>query len=431
MDNVVHLRKPPRQIAHFLRVGFREHTLGDRMRAEGRLSQTGYVFEAGSLAAQTDLITDLKDEGHQLILDTNVAEQSVVGRFSGSVASAPWAHQDRPLDRDDFNAGTNRSVIEPIARFTRTHGFHSVLSPTHYLGGNQSFWFDIDRETCIALRQSLDQEGCEDVAINYALLLDNAQMKDEATVSKIIDGIRDLPIDALWLRVSGFGADATGVGTDRMARAVLRFHALGLPIIMDRLGGMTAYALASLGVTSGFSNGFKGKDSNKMADWPKPKKGGGGGNAKAVFVAGLDRRVKIEDMQSLFAASTTARTVYGCRNPSCCSSIDVMLREPEAHHLSEQKRIITELSTVPEARRADYFLDTYVEGMRAKAERSQKLKKAPPEFQKVAEGSVMRLNRMKDALETTAERMGSIEFAPEASRTTQTRRNLNANRNET
>ncbi len=37
MSNVVYLQKPPPQIVHFLRVGYREHVMVDRLRSEGNL----------------------------------------------------------------------------------------------------------------------------------------------------------------------------------------------------------------------------------------------------------------------------------------------------------------------------------------------------------------------------------------------------------
>lgn len=414
MTNVVHLHKPPPRIGHYLRIGHREHVLADRMRAEGRISQLGLVFDACYVRTQEDLIRDLRSEGRELILDTNVAEQSVPGRFSGMVSEAPWARKGAPLEAEDFKAGTNRSVVEPIARFAVANGFHTVLSPTHYLGGNQLHWFDIDVRSCASLREALDQEGGQTIGINYALLLDNAQLKDTELVRRIVAGLQGLPMSSLWLRVSGFGLDATGAGVDKMARAVLEFHQLGVPIIMDRLGGLAAYALTSFGVVSGYANGLKGKDGFQTSGWLKPQSHGGGGNERAIFISGLDRRMKVSEMKALFSASSTARTTYGCRDPSCCCSIDAMLREPEAHHLGEQSRTISDLSSVPEARRSDYFLDKYVEGSRSRADRSQRLKKAPEEFLATAEKAAIRLNRMKDALEQTTRRLGQVAFAPEA-----------------
>jgi hypothetical protein len=59
------------------------------------------------------------------------------------------------------------------------------------------------------------------------------------------------------------------------------------------------------------------------------------------------------------------------------------------------------------------FLDTFVEGIRVKADRSQHLKKAPEDSLKTAEKAATRLNRMKDALEQTSKRIDQIPFATE------------------
>ena len=133
-----------------------------------------------------------------------------------------------------------------------------------------------------------------------------------------------------------------------------------------------------------------------------------------MFVSGLDRRVTVKEMKALFDASATARSVYGCRDTGCCSSIDAMLREPEAHYLREQQRTLADLGQVPEARRPDYYLDNHLDAMRLKAERSARLKKAPEDFTKKAEKATLRLTRMKTALERTFQNIGQIPFAPEA-----------------
>ena len=414
MSNVIHLHRPPRRLAHYLRVGHREHVLADRMRAEGRITQLGLVFDACYVGAQRDLIRDLRGEGRELILDTKAAEQSVLGRFSRTVSDVPWAHKNRPLELEDFRAGTNRSVIEPITRFAVSNGFHTVLSPSHYLGGDQIFWLDVDRESCISLRASLDREGGQAIGINYSLLLDNAQIKDAELVKRIVAALQGLPIGSLWLRVSGFGMDATGAGVGKMIRAVLEFHQLGIPIIMDRLGGLAAYGLASFGATSGYANGLKGKDGFQTSGWLGPQRGGGGGNEHAIYISGLGRRVKVSEIKEIFSASSTARTTYGCRDPCCCCNIEAMLTEPEAHHLGEQARTVADLSSVPEARRTDHFLDVYLDGARLKADRSRRLRKAPDEFLATADKAAVRLKRMKDALEQTSKRLGQIQFAPEA-----------------
>ena len=144
---------------------------------------------------------------------------------------------------------------------------------------------------------------------------------------------------------------------------------------MDRLGGQTALAISSLGVTNGYTNGLKGMDGFQTGGRLNPR-GGGGGNNRAVFVFGLDRRVTVNEMKTLFIASATARSVYGCRDTGCYSNIDAM---------------------------------------RLKAERSARLKKAPEDFLKKAEKATTRLTRIKTALEQSTQWIGHIPFAPKAS----------------
>ena len=91
-----------------------------------------------------------------------------------------------------------------------------------------------------------------------------------------------------------------------------------------------------------------------------------------------------------------------------------MLREPEAHHLREQQKMLADLSQVPEARRPDHYLDNHLDATRLKAERSARLKKASEDFIKKAEKATTRLTRMTAALELTFQKIGQIPFAPEA-----------------
>lgn len=413
MGNVVYLQKPP-QIAHFLRVGHREHLLCEHIHAVGKLATKRLVFEAGNVAHQRELMSELRSTGAELVLDTSAAEQSVEGRYSGAASNAPWAFGDRALEPDDFQPQTNRTVIEPIARFAVANGFRTVLAPAHYLGGNQVDWLDVDHRSCEALRLALNREGGESISIDYPLILDNAQIKDGAFRKRITVALQSLPIDYLWVRIAGFGSDATGAGVDKIVRALHGLHEVGVPIIVDQVGGMAALALGSFGVASGFSNGLKGKDRFSASGWLAPKPTGAGGNPRRIFISGLDRRVRLDEIRAVFARSPTARSVFGCRDSSCCSGIDAMLNEPEAHRAVQQGRAIGGLSAIPESMRADRFLGTYLGDVQRDAARALRLKTVSDDFRSMAQKASKRIDRMVDTLEQTSERLGVIEFAPEA-----------------
>jgi hypothetical protein len=57
------------------------------------------VIEASAAGRQQELIQSLREAGAELILDTNIAELSSLGRFSGAAREAPWAN---PLAMLDF-----------------------------------------------------------------------------------------------------------------------------------------------------------------------------------------------------------------------------------------------------------------------------------------------------------------------------------------
>ncbi len=91
-----------------------------------------------------------------------------------------------------------------------------------------------------------------------------------------------------------------------------------------------------------------------------------------------------------------------------------MLREPEAHHLTEQRKTLADLAAIPELVRGEQFLDKNLGAERQKAERSLKLKNASDDFRKLSGKAATRLARMEKALEQTMERLGKIDFVTEA-----------------
>ena len=259
-DNVVYLHGRPREIAQYMRVGFLEHRRCEHLLSANKLDVRRYVIDAANLERQAGLVQMLRDERSEIVLDTNAAELSVAGRSSGSAKAAPWAADDRPLEHDDFTLGTNRSVIDPIARFAIEKKVSAVMAPAHYLGDDQIHWLSIDVEACIALRDALDRLGGSHIAIDFPLILTYAQFRDREFRQRIINGLRDVPFDYLWLRVSGFGADATDSGVERYIQGLFAFHALGRPVIADQVGGLASLAVCAFGGASGFAHGTEGKE---------------------------------------------------------------------------------------------------------------------------------------------------------------------------
>lgn len=413
-ENVVYLHGHPREIAQYMRVGFLEHRQCEHLLAANKLGVRRYVIEAANFERQAGLVQTLKDKRAEIVLDTNAAELSVIGRFSGSAKAAPWAAEERPLEPDDFVSGTNRSVIDPIALFALGEGVSAVMAPAHYLGDGQAHWFSVDCNACIALREALDRLGGAHIVIDYPLILSYSQFRDTTFRRQIIQGLRDLPIDRLWLRVSGFGADATGSGIERYVHGMFAFHKLQRPVIADQVGGLASLAVCAFGASSGFAHGTEGKERFSAYGWVKSRGRASGGSGKTIYVDGLDRRLKVAEAYQLFDDSMTARAVLSCPDLSCCGDIDRMLSNPEAHLLVQKGRQVQDLSSTPESLRTDRFLTEHLEQSRHKADRATRLKKADDEMKaKIAKAS-KRLNRVEEALVSLHEQIGPVAFAEEA-----------------
>src|SRR3954463_3332947 len=107
MPNIVYLHKQPESLAHFLRVGARNHRRLEQLLAAGQLPVSRFVVEAGAYEKQADLLNALSQTNNEIVLDTNVAELSVIGRFRGTASAAPWANPDGVLTELHFKTGSN------------------------------------------------------------------------------------------------------------------------------------------------------------------------------------------------------------------------------------------------------------------------------------------------------------------------------------
>ena len=413
-DNIIYLQPPPPEVAHFIRVGFNDHRRCEHLLTTGKMRATRYVMEAGSFERQASLVSNLIDRGAEIVLDTQAAELSAPGKYLGSAKRAPWARATGPLEVDDFVAGTSRNVIGTIASFAVESRVSAVMAPTHFLGDNIDDWFDADRRACIALRRELDRRGGVHIAIDYPLISTYAQFREQRFRQRVIGGLKSVPFDYLWIRVSGFGADATATGIERYIRGSLTFRALGRPVVTDCVGGFASLAVASFGASSGFSHGLERKERFDTRDWAKPPTGERrGGSPKTLYLAALDRRLSVADARRLLDASRGSRTLFGCSDRECCGNVSAMLDSPETHFVVQTGRRVDELSKAPESLRTDHFLGV-LNDVRRTSDRARRLKKVDRRTADKITRANKRMGRVEDALVNLHEDLGAHEFAPEA-----------------
>lgn len=355
-ENVVYLHPQSEPVAHYLRLGA-FHRQVEKLLAAGRLPVDRVVVEASAFTHQKDVVGQLVEAGRELMLDTNVAEISVVGRYGRTAKYAPWAHSERPLQPGHFARGSSHNVIGKIARFAVEHGFHAVQAPTHLLEGSTYSWFGIDRQACEDLRRALDVAGGAAIAIDYPLTLKYGSLRDPAQRRVLIAGLKGLPFDNLWLRVSGFGADAEAPMLRRYIAAALEFQQLDRPIVADGVGGLAAVAVVGFGAAGGISHGLGEKERFAAGHWNEPPvlRAGGGGREKRLLVPGLDRLLSLKQVELLMAADG-GRRLLGCQDRACCpNGHKDTLKDPKGHYLHQPAKPLERLSRVPEARRVDDF----------------------------------------------------------------------------
>jgi hypothetical protein len=298
-----------------------------------------------------------------------------------------------------------------VAKFAVENGFDSVQAPTHLLDGSTDAWFSIDRATCVALRRTLDAEGGADIAIDYPLMIKNASLRDPAQRRVFIGGLVDLPFDNLWLRISGFGADAPATLLRRYIAAVLDFQQLGKPIVADGVGGLAALAIAGFGTAGGICHGLGEKERFDASDWNKPPSAGGGGRERRVLIPGLDRLLSVKQIALLMGAHG-ARKLLSCNDLSCCPrGLDDTLKDPKAHYLHQRTKQFTRISRIPETRRTRDFLDQELVNIARTARQAAKLKVNDSSLVEMLQRTSERLDRMQLVLEDLHQTVGPTPHA--------------------
>ncbi len=396
-SNIHVLHRPVAPPAAFLRIGHTGHHKLEALLSANRLPFRRVVFDAAHARGQRDLLRAVTAAGHEVVLDLNVAETAAPGRFSSAVAKLPWGNPDRPWDPADFAVGRNDDFCKRMADFVVQTGATAVLAPTHAYG--ETDWLSIDSGNCERLRYELDRAGASDIPIDYAVIMNARELRDPAHRVNAIGGIASLPIENVWLRLGGFGATATGVGTRHVIEAVRTLHDLGRPLVIDMAGGFAALAVLAFGGVGGISHGVAQRESFDLAAWRKlPADRKGGGAPVRMYVSELDRYLDEVQAKTFFAVRGT-KSRFGCADTRCCpNGIDDMMENAHAHFINQRNQQIEMLGKIPEGRRAEQFLLHHLDPALRSLRQVAKLKFGDESVQKLVGDAKSRLARLRDAL---------------------------------
>lgn len=353
--------KPP--LALFVRIGEAHKKLAD-LHASGRLPAKRVVVDASRVRHQKELIEALQDDGAEIVLDTEAAELAAPSKISGHSRHAPWAlaGEGGLVGPDHFGAGARSDVIGQIARFAVAVGSNTVLAPAHNLGDPScSDWSAVDARACALLRDALDKEGGRHIAIDYPVIAPHTFLNSDAFRGALIGRIVDLPIDNVWVRASGLGADAGPLTMKRYLSAMAGMHNMGKPIIADQLGGLPGLVAMAFGAVSGVAQGIGERERFDARGWFQPppvrEDDDGFGRAVRIGIPGLGRSATIKELE-LLATARGGRKLVTCLDRKCClHGLKDMIDDPRRHAAYQAFSSVQALENIPHLSREHHLLN--------------------------------------------------------------------------
>jgi hypothetical protein len=244
----------------------------------------------------------------------------------------------------------------------------------------------------------LDRVGAKDVAIDHLVIIGAREFRDSEKRVAALAGVGGLPVQNLWVRISGFGATSTGARTRHVIEAARSLQDLDLPLVLDMAGGFAGLSALAFGAFGGISHGAGQRESFDLAHWRKPPNGKGGGTSLRAYVPDLDRYLTEEQLQAFFAIRGT-KARFACADSSCCThGHEDMLENGHAHFITQRCRQLEALSKVPPSRRAENFLLRQLDPAVRSTRQASKLKFGDNGVQKLVVDAKSRLTRLRDAL---------------------------------
>lgn len=345
----------PEPLGLFFRPGRADHTTVDQALSEGRV-MSGAVLEPTHIEFQSDLISNLGDRSLRAVLDPLGLELSTPAGLTPARRKLEWADAT-PHQAAGFNAKKVDRSARLIAAFTKAHNFGAVLAPTHFLAsGAADPWFMIDRRLTAQLKRELDAVGAKDVPIYYPLAVPSGIFFDPVQRKALIAALGTLEIDAIWLRVSPFGANNGAPSLQNYIIACRDFHSLKLPLVAEKTGAH-GLSLLAFGAVSGLESGVSvGEQFNYARLQMKPKPGRKAFAPRPrVYLQSLGLFVSRDDAERLFHDSKMRP--YACSDTDCChKGFKSTLADPRRHFANSRIDEVNKLSAMPASLRPSGYL---------------------------------------------------------------------------
>ena len=367
-------------IGHYVRLGEGSYRRIADLAAAGVIRSNRFVVDASKIAHLSGIILMLQGMDAEIVLDPKTVELSSLNKCKGMASGAPWASDERgkPLSPDVFTTDHPSGIFGAIARCAVEAGVNAVLSPSHYLADPKfEGWYKIDLEACQLLRTALDREGGSDIAIDFLLAARLRDLSDARFQASVMEDLPNLPIENLWVRSSMTSPDKSPTNAQRLIRTLSGWHNIGVPIVMDYMGGLTGEALLAMNVASGIAHGIGEQSSFRTSNWkdrPKERdKTKPTGRATRIGLSALGRSFTSAEIEVLLSAHGAKSVLLPNDRNTLPNGIDDLRNDPRRFNASESQRRVTAIAETPTANRPDQFADKRMREVVATAKKAAKL----------------------------------------------------------
>jgi hypothetical protein len=358
-SNVRHLRRVSPPLASYLRVGHRDAALMSRLMEQGLPAGAGVIVDHAARKRTVDLRDAAVENGVEVILDPRSVELSTIGGMAATTAARlPWAHEEHQTPSSLLGVA-GEEMSNKIAAAAVEERVTGVLAPTHFLDDDHS-WLDVDRLLTTQLRAELDASGAGSTVIYYPLVVSLRTLLEPATQKRIISQLNELAaarqIDGVFLRVQGFGTTKAGPRNLRTyLRAARDLHAVGVPLVGERTGGV-GIALAAFGAIGGIESSVTYGEAYDARRLNKASKGKGFVPPPRVYIRDAMALVSRQEAETILNRRGFAR--LGCQQMCCRRDRHATLDDPRRHFIASRSSELAQLSAVPANERAEHYLTT-------------------------------------------------------------------------
>jgi hypothetical protein len=318
---------------------------------------SGVVLD-GRLAGRQQLLREaLIDNGVHAILDPDFMQMTTPGgAVLAGLRDLPWSEL-ATATAADLRGRAGLHLGKLVAAAVEDGSFTAVLAPTHLLSSAFDPMFAADRAVTTQLRIELDARGLGHVPVFYPLALATSAMRDTAQRASVIEGLKSVPIDGVWLRLHPLTATAGPIALRRYIEACWDLHRLGLPLTAEHSGtvGIAVMALGGVGgIESGITLGerFEATSLSRLRRStatpfsPPPR----------IYLHDAAAFVSRKSALALFA-SRPMIALLGCRDPGCCArgTVDT-LKNPRRHFVLRRTAEVDRIGGVPPEHRANVYV---------------------------------------------------------------------------